>query len=222
MTEEELALALVEQGRLTPDQVREAEHLSGTGRNFAQVVVEKGWMTAMEVLRVDASAFFPVAQCEPPPYVPTPDPSTSFFDSLPNTATQTEVHKSSTVTAWEPPGETEPVPPIYAPTPVGAATQPLAANARPPLVRVGSGKIDLYVAIQKSWDLFGARWAIWNCGRLHLHGDHICDCDSSAQWKQGNRKCRSTQDNLRCLDRHVGRILFTGRYVSHGAQANQR
>lgn len=57
MSEQQLARALVAKGLLTPQQVQTAAQKRNATHNFAQVVVELGWVPAMDVLEVDPLAF---------------------------------------------------------------------------------------------------------------------------------------------------------------------
>ena len=57
MSEQELARSLVAAGLLSTQQVQTAAQQRGAGRSFAQIVVEKGWITAMDVIHIDAHAF---------------------------------------------------------------------------------------------------------------------------------------------------------------------
>jgi type II secretory ATPase GspE/PulE/Tfp pilus assembly ATPase PilB-like protein len=57
MTEQLLARALVQKGLLTPNQVQHAAQKRTAQHNFAQVVVELGWVSTMDVLEIDPHAF---------------------------------------------------------------------------------------------------------------------------------------------------------------------
>jgi type II secretory ATPase GspE/PulE/Tfp pilus assembly ATPase PilB-like protein len=57
MTEQQLARVLVQKGLLTPHQVQTAAAQRTPQNGFAQVVVELGWVTTMDILEVDPEAF---------------------------------------------------------------------------------------------------------------------------------------------------------------------
>ncbi|HVF10821.1 MAG TPA: hypothetical protein VNA16_08465, partial [Abditibacteriaceae bacterium] len=56
MTEQQLARALVQDGLLTAQQVQAAAQQRGGGKGFAQIVVDMGWVSPMDVLRLDPNA----------------------------------------------------------------------------------------------------------------------------------------------------------------------
>jgi len=57
MTEQQLARSLVQAGLLTTTQVQTAAAQRGAGRKFADIVTEEGWVTVMDVLQFDPTAF---------------------------------------------------------------------------------------------------------------------------------------------------------------------
>ena len=56
MTEQQLARALVQDGLITAQQVQTAAQQRGGGKGFAQIVVDMGWVSPMDVLRLDPNA----------------------------------------------------------------------------------------------------------------------------------------------------------------------
>jgi len=56
MTEQQLARALVQEGLLTAQQVQAAAQQRGGGKGFAQIIVDMGWVSPMDVLRWDPNA----------------------------------------------------------------------------------------------------------------------------------------------------------------------
>jgi len=57
MTEQQLARSLVQSGLLTPQQVQQAAQQRGAGRGFAQIIMDMGWVSQMDILQVDPTAF---------------------------------------------------------------------------------------------------------------------------------------------------------------------
>jgi len=57
MTEQQLAHALVQKGLLSPPQVKAAAAQRGPNRSFAQIVVELGLVTTLDILEIDPHAF---------------------------------------------------------------------------------------------------------------------------------------------------------------------
>jgi type IV pilus assembly protein PilB len=57
MTDQELARALVAKGALSTSQVQQAATQRGAGKSFAQIVVENGWVSAMQIIEIDPKAF---------------------------------------------------------------------------------------------------------------------------------------------------------------------
>ncbi len=56
MTEQELAKALVATGLLSPPQVQTAAQMRRPGYGLAQIIVEKGWVSQLDILQVDPEA----------------------------------------------------------------------------------------------------------------------------------------------------------------------
>ncbi len=61
MTEQELASALFNAGLLTRQQIEAAAAERSTHKNFAQVVVEKGWVSPAQIAQLDPNAFLTLA-----------------------------------------------------------------------------------------------------------------------------------------------------------------
>jgi general secretion pathway protein E len=57
MTEKELAQSLVQAGLLTSQQVRNAAQQLGKGESFAQIIVKEGYVSMMDVLKIDPLIF---------------------------------------------------------------------------------------------------------------------------------------------------------------------
>lgn len=78
MTEQQLARALLQAGLLSAAQIQAAVQQSRTsGVAFAQVLVQNGLVSSMDILQVDADAFTPPPAAPPPPpaaVLPAPPP----------------------------------------------------------------------------------------------------------------------------------------------------
>lgn len=57
MTDQELARAMVARGLLSNHQVQQAAQQRGGGKSFAQVVVDLGWASMMDIADIDPAAF---------------------------------------------------------------------------------------------------------------------------------------------------------------------
>jgi hypothetical protein len=84
MTDQELARALFEAGILTQEQVQTAAAQRSATQNFAQIVVNMGWVSPAQIAQFDPNALG-VQTPSPAPPMPAPPPpghTTSGYDSL--------------------------------------------------------------------------------------------------------------------------------------------
>ncbi len=86
MTDQELARALFEAGLLTQEQVQTAAAQRAPGKNFAQTVVQLGWVTPAQIAQFDPNALSGQAASTPLPMPPAPSPSNPWQSgsSIPN------------------------------------------------------------------------------------------------------------------------------------------
>jgi hypothetical protein len=146
MTEQELARALVQSGRLTAQQIQEAAQHRGPGRGIAHVLVELGLVSSDEILQIDPRAFEQVpplpsnpepARVEPPaPAVPTAGPP------IPTPASET--------------------PPIPAPPPMSS---PSPYSSPAPAQPSGAAQIRM-AAIGEAWKLCQQQLGMWIAAML--------------------------------------------------------
>ena len=69
MNDQQLALALVQSGAITPQQVHSAAQMRAPGKDLAQVLLEAGWITAQQVEALQATSL----TGPPPARAATPD-----------------------------------------------------------------------------------------------------------------------------------------------------
>jgi len=119
MTEQDLARALIQTGRLTVPQVQEMAQLRGPGRGIAHVMVESGLVSAEEILQIDPHAFEqtplapvvaeqPVPQPAPPPQaapmappIPIPVPPAPYAPPSGQPAAPAQIRFAAIGEAWK-------------------------------------------------------------------------------------------------------------------------
>ena len=80
MTDQELARALFEAGLLTQEQVQTAAAQRAPNKNFAQTVVQLGWVTPAQIAQFDPNALNDQAATTPLP-MPTAPPTSGPWQS---------------------------------------------------------------------------------------------------------------------------------------------
>jgi len=141
MTEQELARALMQSGRINQEHVQYAVQQRTPTKGFAQVLVDLGWVSREEILEIDPHAFDPIQTAQTAPVNAVPPvslapPETPFATPSPTMPTQTP-------------------PPDGASTYGGTAATSRGTSTVAPTAQVR------FAAIGEAWSLFSAQMGVW-------------------------------------------------------------
>ena len=110
MTEQELASALFNAGLLTRQQIEAAAAERSPHKNFAQVVVEKGWVSPAQIAQIDSQAFLTLAAPNQAALHQAP-PNQAMPAALDTSAFSQATNQTANAAAGQAPINMAPIPP---------------------------------------------------------------------------------------------------------------